>query len=272
MEFTALQPLLYARANVSDAFQKGFKTGFQRSAEIAVDTDFLFNRWVKIDLEKLAKQFPISEAYKNDLENVKSIYQLTPQEQTVIKQALTDHVFIQAVEVVGDEQVHDVQTTKYRLAFDEKEFTEFAVAILPVVDRMATAAGETAPTAEELRSQLDAAFASSDWKTDLQKDVTIEAYAWISPVDRHVHRVSFFLTPKQEDDRKELESMELTVDFSKHNQPMTITAPTESVSFESMIGEMVIEFGGAGWQQQMKNEQLVDDQTSDTTVVEPVQE
>jgi uncharacterized membrane protein len=266
LELSAVNKLLYGRLNIPASLEQSLETALKKDQGLDADLGFLFNHWVTIDVNKLLKQFPISDEYMKQLEDFNAQRKLTSEEMQALTDGFQQHPFIRAGEVVGNEELHGVQTTKYRLTFDEKQFTDFVVTVAPAMDRLLATAKQPMPSSAELRSELEAFFESSDWQVDLNKALTIEGYVWISPVDRHVHRISVYMAPTQTEDQAELKSVTGTVDFSQHNQVITIDPPSDTTSFESMVGEAVVRFGGAAYKQ---NQEQIDAPTTELPTTTP---
>ncbi len=251
-----LNELVYAKLIMPETIQTQLQTAFKQESDIDIDFGFLLNTWIKIDPVKLGKQ--LGSTYGSYLTQAQSFVP-TASEQATLQESLTKHPVVILTEGLGTEMINAVPMTKYQARFDLANFKLVMHDLRPFFDRVYTPLGIDV---DDMFAETDA-LKESDFSSE-ELSTIFETFVWIDQTNQRLGQIEVTMKPAPGIDAEGVTGMDLLMNYQSIND-VTIEAPADTVSLESIIGEAVIEFGGAVYR---FNQKHVD---TPSTTVNPIE-
>jgi hypothetical protein len=179
-----------------------------------VDSNAFLNTWISFP-QGFSNPLQMDDSMKEEGD------QLTEEEAEALVKAFRDFSLVSEAEVAGSEEINGVQTTQYRVTFDEGGIQLFA-------EQAANITGEEF-TEEDREELIETVRKMNDGNPMM----------WIGDNDNLLYR--FTVSPALQEEGEAEQRADVSLEFSNFGEDVDVEAPESSQSAEELFSSM---FGG----------------------------
>ena len=161
------------------------------------------------------------------------VNKLTPEQEEHLYQLTRDANLIKMVKKLPVEEITGEKS--YHFLFDLDK--EGIIAYLQSAENYINSVGKN--------DSALSAFDATSFAKELDKFKDFQGEIWIGKKDKQLHKISVSFAVQPDETKEEQVKINVVSIWSGWNQPVTVVAPAESVSFETFISDMFAQSFGA---------------------------